>query len=230
MVETHGIKKVCLQAQATDYGHAVETGYDMAVEELNLESVYVGKHKVTETDFVGTVTRLKNSGCELLFIGTITTDTIALYTAARSAGFEGPIMGNMVMLDPLVAAAADGGMEGLLSAGPLVVTDLEEDSEAGQWRRDWNARYTDLFGEAPNVQSQIAYVTTGLMIDAMRAAGPDLTTAKMLAELEKVKNYVDPFGGPALSFGPDKHQGSDSIYLSEVVDGKWQVVKRNLPY
>ena len=49
MVKDKGIRKVCLQTQATDYGHAVETGYEMAVDELGLESVYLGKHKVTAT-------------------------------------------------------------------------------------------------------------------------------------------------------------------------------------
>jgi branched-chain amino acid transport system substrate-binding protein len=225
-----GIRKICLQTQATDYGHAVKTGFEMAVEELGLEAVYVGQHKVSETDFVGAVTRLKNSGCELLFMGTITTDTIALYTAARNAGWDKPIMGNMIMLHPLIAGAADGGMEGLYSAGPLVMADLEEDSEAGQWRRDWHARYKARFNEEVSVQAQVAYVTADLMIRAMDAAGRELTTEKMLAELEKIRNYEDPFGGPTLSFGPDKHQGSDSIYLSQIIDGKWQVVQKNLPY
>ena len=52
----------------------------------------------------------------------------------------------------------------------------------------------------------------------------------MLAELEKIRNFPDPFGGPTLSFGPDKHQGSDSIYLSQIIDGKWQVVEKDIPY
>lgn len=230
MVEKYGIKKVCLQAQATDYGHEVELGYEQAVEELDLESVYIGKHKVTETDFVGTATRIKNTDCELLFIGTITTDTIALYTAIRNAGWDKHIMGNMVMLDPLVAKAADGGMEGLLSAGPLVVPDLEEDSEIGAWRRDWYARYEAAFGERPNVQSQIGWLTTDLMIKAMDRAGRDLTTAKMLAELENISAYEDPFGGPTMSFSAEKHQAVDSIYLSQVVDGKWQILQKDLAY
>ncbi len=53
---------------------------------------------------------------------------------------------------------------------------------------------------------------------------------KLLAELEKIRDYKDPFGGPSLSFGPDKHQASDSLYLSQVVDGKWTVVVKDLPY
>jgi len=68
------------------------------------------------------------------------------------------------------------------------------------------------------------------MIKAMEAAGPDLSTEKMLAELEKIQNYEDPFGGPTLSFGPDKHQGSDSLFLSQIVDGKWTVLEKDLPY
>ena len=55
--EKTGAKKVCMQTQATDYGHEAELGYLQAVEELGLESVYLGRHKVTETDFVGTATR-----------------------------------------------------------------------------------------------------------------------------------------------------------------------------
>lgn len=230
MVETHGIEKVCLQTQATDYGHEVEIGYEQAVEENDLESVYLGRHKVTETDFVGTATRVKNTDCEMLFIGTITTDTIALYTALRNAGWDKPIIGNMVMLDPIIAAAADGGMEGLYSAGPLVVPDLDDDSEAGRWRKDWYARYESLFNSTPNIQSQIAYVTTDIMIQAMERAGPDLTMEKLLAELEKVDKYEDPFGGPTISFSATKHQGVDSIYLSQVIDGEWQVVARELAY
>ena len=230
MTKKTGATKVCMQTQATDYGHESELGFESAVEELGLESVFLGRHKVTETDFVGTVTRLKNSGCEILFIGTIVTDTIQLYTAARNAGWDVPIVGNMVVLHPLIADAADGGMEGLYSAGPIVMADLEEDNEAGQWRRDWHAAYKARFGEDANIQAQVGYVTSDLMIRAMEAAGPDLTTEKMLAELEKIRNYEDPFGGPTLSFGPDKHQGSDALYLSQIIDGKWTVVEKNLPY
>ena len=230
MVEKTGVSKVCMQTQATDYGHESEAGYESIVEELGIESVFLGRHKVTETDFVGTATRVKNSGCELLVIGTIVNDTIQLVSAVRNAGLDIPILGNMVVLHPLIAGAADGGMEGLYSAGPIVMADFEEEGEAGDWRRAWATAYEERFGEAPNIQAQVGYVTTDLMIRAMEAAGRDLTVDGMLAELEKIQNYEDPFGGPSLSFGPEKHQGSDSLYLSQVVNGGWKIVDRELPY
>lgn len=230
MVEKTGIRKVCLQTQATDYGQEVEIGYRQAVEELGLESVYVGKHKVTETDFVGSVTSLKNSGCEMLAIGTIIKDTILLYSSARKAGWDVPVIGNMVVLHPLIAEAADGNMEGLYSASPLVVPDFSAPGEENAWRRAWYQKYKARFNEEPSVQSQIGYVIADLTIKAMESAGQELTTEKMLGGLEQIRNYEDPFGGPTLSFGPEKHQGSDSVYLSQVVDGKWKIIEKNLPY
>lgn len=230
MVEKTGIRKVCLQTQATDYGQEVEIGYRQAVEELGLESVYVGKHKVTETDFVGSVTSLKNSDCEMLAIGTIIKDTILLYSTARKAGWDVPVIGNMVVLHPLIAEAADGNMEGLYSASPLVVPDFSAPGEENAWRRAWYQKYKARFNEEPSVQSQIGYVIADLTIKAMESAGQELTTEKMLGGLEQIRNYEDPFGGPTLSFGPEKHQGSDSVYLSQVVDGKWKIIEKNLPY
>jgi branched-chain amino acid transport system substrate-binding protein len=230
MAEKFGVKKVCMQTQATDYGHESELGYEQAVEALGLESVFLGRHKVTETDFVGTVTRLKNSGCEVLFIGTIVTDTIQLYSAARKAGWDVPIVGNMVVQHPLIAAAADGAMEGLYSAGPIVDIDYKSPEYDGTWIRDWYERYAERYGEEPVAQAQVAWVTADLMIRAMEAAGPDLTTEKMLAELENIRNYEDPFGGQTLTFGPEKHQGANSLFWSQIIDGKWVVLEENLPY
>jgi len=230
MTRKTGAKKVCMQTQATDYGHEAELGYEASVAELGLESVYLGRHKVTETDFVATVTRMKNSGCEVLFIGTIIIDTIQLYTAVRKAGWDVPIVGNMVVMHPLIAEAADGGMEGLYSAGPIVMADLEGDSVEAKWRRDWFQQYRDRFGDEPSVQAQLGYVTADLMIQAMQGAGRDLTTDRMLAELEKISDYQDPFGGPTLSFGPEKHQAADNLFLSRIVDGEWTVLDRDLPF
>ena len=68
------------------------------------------------------------------------------------------------------------------------------------------------------------------MINAMDRAGRDLTTAKLVEEMEEVSAYADPFGGPTISFSAEKHQAVDSIYLSQVVDGKWTLIQKDLPF
>ena len=68
------------------------------------------------------------------------------------------------------------------------------------------------------------------MVRALEQAGPDVTLEKVLAALEGIEMYEDPFGGPTLSFSPTKHQGGDYLNMYQVVDGKWNVVESNMPF
>ncbi len=229
MTEKHDVKSVCLQAQANDYGAEVEAGFHQAVEELDLDVAYVGRHKRSETEFTGTVTAIKNSGCELLVLGPFVNDTILLYSTARDVGWDTPIIGNMVSYVPEVAQASDGRTEGLYTVASFFMPDFKS-APAGSWISQWYARYLELFDEEPAAQSIIGYVIADLTVRALEAAGPELTVEKVLAALERVENYADPFGGPSLTFSPTKHQGGDYLYLYEVVDGKWEVAEERIPF
>lgn len=224
-----GIKSVCLQALATDYGAEVEAGFKQAVEEIGLEVAYVGHHKGAETEFTGTVTAIKNSGCELLVLGPFVKDTILIYSAARDAGWDAPIIGNMVSYVPEVAQASDSRTEGLYAVASFYMPDFAT-ADGNGWVSQWYARYRELFNEEPAAQSIIGYVIADLTVRALEAAGPDLTVEKALAELEKISNYEDPFGGPSLTFSSTKHQAGDYLYLYQVVDSKWQVIEERLPF
>ena len=230
MVDKHGFTKVCLQSVANDYGHENVVGFDQAVEELGLEVVYKGEHKGAETDFVGTSTAIKNSGCEMLVLGPLVKDSILIYRAVRDAGFDAPVISNMVTYVAEVAAAADGATEGLYSAAPFYVPDWEAEVAAGSASGRWYQDYLEKFGEQPASQSIIGYVSADLVVLALEQAGPEPTVEKVLAALESVDKYQDPFGGPTLSFSPTKHQGGDYLNMYQVVDGKWVLVETNLSY
>jgi branched-chain amino acid transport system substrate-binding protein len=229
MVEQHGYKKVCLQTMATDYGAEIEIGFEQAVEEHDLEVVYVGRHKGSETDFAGTVTSIKNSGCEFLFLGPFIKDTILIYTTARDAGWEGTIAANMVPYLPEIASAADGRMEGLYAVAPFYVPDFSEEL-SNDWLVEWHSKYAERFGEEPAVQSVIGYVMADILVMSLEAAGPDLSVEKMVSALESIGKYDDPFGGPSMSFSATKHMGADYMNLYQVKDGKWVTVAESLPY
>ena len=229
MVDKHGIEKVCMQALANDYGEENVHGYEQAVEELGLESVYLGRHKNTETDFVGTITAIKNSGCEMLVLGPLVKDTILIYSAARDAGWDAPIISNMVSYVAEVAGAANGATEGLYSAASFHVPDFKA-AEPGSWLANWYEDYVSRFGEEPAPQSIVGYTSADLVVRALEAAGRDLTVEKVLAALESIDYYEDPFGGPSLSFSATKHQGGDYLRFYQVRDSKWKMVEENIPY
>jgi branched-chain amino acid transport system substrate-binding protein len=229
MVEKHGIEKVCLQAIANDYGEENVHGYEQAVEELGLESVYLGRHKNTETDFVGTITAIKNSGCEMLVLGPLVKDTILIYSAARDAGWDAPIISNMVSYVAEVAGAANGATEGLYSAASFYVPDFKA-AEPGSWLANWYEEYVSRFGEEPAPQSIVGYTSADLVVRALEAAGRDVTVEKVLAALESIDYYEDRFGGPSMSFSATKHQGGDYLRFYQVRDGKWETVEENISY
>ena len=229
MVENGRYGKVCLQAPATDYGAETVEGYEDIVAELGLESVYAGRHKGTETDFVGTATIIKNSGCELLFMGAFIKDTILLYSAVRDAGWEGTVVTNMVPYLPEIAVAADGGMEGMYAVAPFFIPDFESVAP-DSWTGQWVAGYRDRFGEEPAAQAVIGYVSADLLVMALDRAGQDLSVEKLVESLESIGSYQDPFGGPDLSLSPTKHVASNYLRLYQVVDQKWVTVEESIPF
>jgi branched-chain amino acid transport system substrate-binding protein len=228
-VEAYGYKRVCVQTLATDYGAEVALGFAQSVDENDLEVVYEGRHKISDTDFTGTIARIKNSGCEMLVLGPFIKDSIQLYTAARDAGWEGTVMANMVPYLPEIPPAANGGMEGFYAAAPFFIPDFSTAIE-DEWVSSWHSNYVARFGEEPAAQSVMGYVMADLLIKALESAGPDLTVEKMLLALEGINFYENPFGGPTMSFSPQKHMAGDYLNLYQVKDRKWTTVAESLPY
>jgi branched-chain amino acid transport system substrate-binding protein len=182
-----------LQAPATDYGAESVEGYEHIVEELGLESVYAGRHKGSETEFVGTATSIKNSGCELLFLGSFIKDTILLYTAVGDAGWKGTVVANMVPCLPEIPAAADGGMNGMYAVAPFYVPDFSI-VEPNAWVGRWQESYEERFGIEPAAQAVIGYLCADLTAIALERAGSDQARCDQLPQ-------PVPGPGPAVGNG-----------------------------
>jgi len=64
------------------------------------------------------------------------------------------------------------------------------------------------------------YVNARVVVEAVRRAGPQPTRSTFRQALESIKG-LDLGIGAALSFGPERHQGLDSVYFMRVDDGRW---------
>src|SRR3546814_8059186 len=60
-----------------------------------------------------------------------------------------------------------------------------------------------------------------MLIKVFEKAGKDLTTDSFLKALESIKGYRDIFGGPVVSFGPDRHHGTDEVLFFQVQKGRF---------
>jgi ABC-type branched-subunit amino acid transport system substrate-binding protein len=64
------------------------------------------------------------------------------------------------------------------------------------------------------------YVNARVVVEALRRAGPSPTRAGFRQALESLKNF-DLGIGAALTFGPERHQGLDSVYFTRVDGERW---------
>lgn len=223
-----GVKKICVQSVANDYGEEMNEGVALAVENEGFELVYKGAHKVTEVDFAGVATAIKNTDCELLVMGTTIKDTITLYATLRQLGWDKPMVGSMVPYTPIVAGAGDGKLtDGLYLASSILAVDFDSGNEAIQ---KFAADYEAAYGEPATLQAQMGWVAGDLTVKGLENAGPDLTVDSLIEGIEQITEYNDIFGGPTLSFGPDKHAGADAFVLLQNQGGEWVVVEEDLEY
>jgi branched-chain amino acid transport system substrate-binding protein len=64
------------------------------------------------------------------------------------------------------------------------------------------------------------YINAKVVVEALRRTGPNPTRVAFRQALESLKNFDLGIGAP-LSFGPERHQGLDSVYFTRVDGERW---------
>ena len=69
------------------------------------------------------------------------------------------------------------------------------------------------------------------LVEALKAAGPDLTRGKLIAELEKINGFESGILSDPITWTPADHQGVKGAAVAGFVNGKPTVLKRwGIPY
>ena len=218
-VEEKGRTTPCAIYHDTEYGHEIKEAVEDQTAAMGLSIAAVSAHKPTDTEFTAAVLRLKNAGCDLVMVGLVHRDTILVLETARKLGWEDVAwVGNEAAYGQVIAEQKSGAGEGYYAFVPIALVYEEDDLAADV--RAWLERYQERYGESPDLPPMIGYRAADLAVQGLTIAGRDLTREKMIAALESLSEYVDPFGN-TLSFGPDDHKGVDHSTLSQVRDGRW---------
>ena len=152
-------------------------------------------------------------------MGTIVKDTILAYTKARQIGWNDVIIiGQVASYHPVIASQPNGVTDGFLTFAQFPSPDKET---CDKNVCDWIDRYESIYGLTPNIGSAYGYMYADITAKAIEIAGNDLNTDSFIDALESIKDYQIIFGDGILSFGPEKHLGSNDAYLFEVKNGKF---------
>lgn len=218
-VEELGRSRPCVIYQDTDYGHENLDAVNDQAAEMGLEVVATSAHKPTETEFTAAVIRLRDARCDVVFMGTVHRDTALILETARKMAWQGVIfIGNDVNYGDVIAGLPSGASEGFMAFGHIA--EIYPDEEHSEEVADWIDRYQERFGVKPVVAAIEGYRGADLLVQALKAAGPELTVDGLITALEGFTDHTDIFGY-SLSFGPDDHNGVSESVLSVVENGRW---------
>jgi branched-chain amino acid transport system substrate-binding protein len=217
-VEQHHSKAICSMSQDSDFGRDVMDGAIDQMKAMNLTLVAQTLHKSTDTDFSASVAKLRDANCDLILLGTITRDTIQIVSAVRKIGWNVEMLGQAASYDEAVAQVPGGATDGFYSMTPILFVAASNPTPAV---KEFAEKYQSRFGKEPNFAAQLGYTAAQLVVLGLQNAGKDLTTDSFVAGMEKIKDWHDIFGSPAMTFSATKHQGSNESFLCVVKDGKW---------
>jgi branched-chain amino acid transport system substrate-binding protein len=226
-LEEAGKENPCVIYQDTDYGQEILEGAEDQLEEMGRELVGVSAHKPTESEFTASIIRLRNAGCDVVFMGTIHRDTILILEAARKMSFDVTFVGNNAAYGQVIAEQESGSGEGyhaFVHMAKLYKEDGLDDAVL-----DWWDRYEARFGVEPGIPAMEGYRAGDLIVTALENAGPDLDMQGFLAAVEGITDYQDIFGY-RVAFGPGDHKGVSESVLSVVENGRWKTLATAISY
>ncbi|MDF1730278.1 MAG: ABC transporter substrate-binding protein [Minwuia sp.] len=225
--ETRGKTKPCTMYQDTDFGREIEFGAKDQAEAMGQSLIAETAHKPTDKDFTASVTKLREAGCDVVYMGTIVSDTIIPYVTARSMGWDVDFVGSIATYNGYTAGAKGGVTEGFMA---MTGFQMAYGDNPDPLVRNWYNSYKEKFGKNPDFPAQLGYIFADMTVLALQNAGKDLTVDSMIKGFEQIKGYRDIFGGPVQSFGPEKRQGSNESFLSQVQGGRWVRIGENIAY
>ena len=81
---------------------------------------------------------------------------------------------------------------------------------------------------APGAFTLAGFAMAQPFVEALRRAGPNLTSEAFYTALNSFKEYggggpywVESGLGPPISFGPQQRLGNDKLFFAKAIDGKW---------
>ena len=224
MKENEGITTACSMYIPSDFGIEIQEGTVDAAKELGIPFKAETKHKPDELDFVGSLTKLKSEGCDLITVALGVRQVITAVATAKKMGWnEVKFLGASASFHTAIAKVPGGVTEGFFAAAGW--SDLASRMDVPEVAA-FAKRYGEATGEPfPGTGALLGHTAAVLMVKALEAAGPELTHASFQAAMESL-NYEDVIANNTVDFSPEDHQGADEVVISKIEGGNWVELAR----
>jgi branched-chain amino acid transport system substrate-binding protein len=227
MIESKGAKKPCILHQDDEYGKSVLAGFNLAADKAKIASPTVMSYKRGASDFSSQVARMKADGCDLVVLGTVIRETIGVAAEAKKLDWQVPMMTSIAANVVEVPLLGKDIVEGMYSAAQFATP--YEDTATGPVK-DWLQAYKKQFGSEPSGTAIIGYISTMMFAHYAKAAGRELTGAKLLEALESGNEFKSIFTTAPYKFSKSSHLASAVTGLTQIQKGRWMMLKEGLTW
>ncbi len=172
--ENYDIGKAAIIYENNDYGYGVCTIFEEECKNAGVEVVSTDNFIPGETtDFTTMLTKIKDSGADVILLGTLYNETAMLCKQAENLDMDIPFVGVDALYNyPLIELGGDA-VEGLTFAAFFSAE--SEDPVVQEFVKNYKEMYN---GDTPSCYAAYAYDALSCIADAIRANGADRTAIK----------------------------------------------------
>jgi branched-chain amino acid transport system substrate-binding protein len=143
---------------------------------------------------------------------------------AKELGMNQPFFVGSNMVDQGLLTAAKQSAEGTSGFALIPLLPTSSNPEMKAWLAKWKLEYPNLPAGRPNTFDLLAYADMYVLADALKRAGKDLTSAKLIDALEATREYRVGAIATTRTFTTKHHIGNLRLQAMQVKDGEWQPV------
>jgi branched-chain amino acid transport system substrate-binding protein len=223
LAKESGAQEICTMYIPSDFGKEIGDSTKDVTDTLGLTFGGETTHKPDELDFVGSLTKLKSAGCDIITLALGVRQGITVVGTAKKLGWtDVKFMNTSAGFLGVVAAVPGGVTEGLYaSAGWVDLTARAADEVPAKFIADYKAKFDQPAGGF----AMLGYAAADTMIRAMEAAGPDLTHESFQQGMESL-DFYDALSDAQVKYGPGDHLGVEDVVISIVENGQWKMLSR----
>jgi branched-chain amino acid transport system substrate-binding protein len=179
---------------------------------------------IGDKDFTPQLVDVQKSNPDVIaFFGNPAEAAIAM-RQAKELGLKQPFFVGSNMVDPGLVTAAKSSAEGVMGFSLIPYLPGSKASDMVKWEAAWKKEYPSAPAGRPNNFDLLAYGDMYVLGEAMKRAGPNLTTDGLIVALEGIQNYrVGPVATPR-TFSTKHHIGNLALVPMMVKDGQWEPV------
>jgi len=218
-----GAKEICSMYIPSDFGKEIAESTKDVSAGLGLTFAAETTHKPDELDFVGSLTKMKAAGCDVITMALGVRQGITVVGTAKKLGWNDvSFMNTSAGFLGVVAAVPGGVTEGLYaSSGWVDLYSRAAEAAPAKFIADYKAKYD----QPASGFAMLGYAAADTFVRALEAAGPDLTHESFTAGMESLSFY-DDLTDAEISYGPGDHLGAADVVISVVEGGKWKMLAR----